>query len=176
MKNYDLITPEGTKDLLFGECIVRRNIEKTLSRIFRSRGYSEMITPGLEFFDVFNLNSWDVIAQAELENGISGYLHSSVPGKVISTEPCFSPNGRQEYAVKIHFGGALSYLGKIHEEKKPENFSQNEIAKVLIKSISHNKKAAYAALFFERGKRHGQSTRKSNGDRLWHKAYRHCRF
>ncbi len=57
MKNYDLITPEGTKDLLFGECIVRRNIEKTLSRIFRSRGYSEMITPGLEFFDVFNLNS-----------------------------------------------------------------------------------------------------------------------
>ena len=52
----------------------------------------------------------DVIAQAELENGISGYLHSSVPGKVISTEPCFSPNGRQEYAVKIHFGGALSYV------------------------------------------------------------------
>ena len=76
----------------------------------------------------------DVIAQAELENGISGYLHSSVPGKVISTEPCFSPNGRQEYAVKIHFGGALSYLGKIHEEKKPESFSQNEIAKVLIKN------------------------------------------
>ncbi len=57
MKYYDLITPEGTKDLLFGECIVRRNIEKTLFKIFKSRGYSEMITPGLEFFDVFNLNS-----------------------------------------------------------------------------------------------------------------------
>ncbi len=57
MKNYDLITPEGTKDLLFGECIVRRNIENTLLSLFRSRGYSEMITPGLEFYDVFNLNS-----------------------------------------------------------------------------------------------------------------------
>lgn len=57
MRNYDLITPEGTKDLLFGECIIRRNIEKTLLKIFKSRGYSEMITPGLEFFDVFNLNS-----------------------------------------------------------------------------------------------------------------------
>lgn len=57
MKNYDLITPEGTKDLLFGECIVRRNIENTLLNLFRSRGYSEMITPGLEFYDVFNLNS-----------------------------------------------------------------------------------------------------------------------
>lgn len=57
MRNYDLITPEGTKDLLFGECIVRRNIENTLLSLFKSRGYSEMITPGLEFYDVFNLNS-----------------------------------------------------------------------------------------------------------------------
>ena len=57
MKNYDLITPEGTKDLLFGECIARRDIEKTLLNIFRGHGYCEMITPGLEFYDVFNLNS-----------------------------------------------------------------------------------------------------------------------
>ena len=57
MRNYDLITPEGTKDLLFGECIARRNVENTLLGLFKSRGYSEMITPGLEFFDVFNLNS-----------------------------------------------------------------------------------------------------------------------
>lgn len=54
MKNYDLITPEGTKDLLFAECIVRRNIENTLLELFKKRGYSEMITPGVEFFDVFN--------------------------------------------------------------------------------------------------------------------------
>lgn len=54
MKNYDLITPEGTKDLLFVECIVRRNIENTLLDLFKKRGYSEMITPGVEFFDVFN--------------------------------------------------------------------------------------------------------------------------
>lgn len=57
MKNYDLITPEGTKDYLFGECIVIRDIENTLVRLFKSHGYSEMITPGLEFYDVFNLNS-----------------------------------------------------------------------------------------------------------------------
>ncbi|MDE6775594.1 MAG: ATP phosphoribosyltransferase regulatory subunit, partial [Ruminococcus sp.] len=46
-----------TKDLLFGECIARRNIEETLMKIFRSRGYCEMITSGLEFFDVFNMKS-----------------------------------------------------------------------------------------------------------------------
>lgn len=57
MKNYDLITPEGTKDLLFGESVVRRKIEDTLLNVFKSRGYSEIITPGLEFFDVFNMKS-----------------------------------------------------------------------------------------------------------------------
>ncbi|MCM1507259.1 MAG: ATP phosphoribosyltransferase regulatory subunit [Ruminococcus flavefaciens] len=57
MKNYDLITPEGTKDYLFGECIVIRDVENTLVELFKSCGYSEIITPGLEFYDVFNLNS-----------------------------------------------------------------------------------------------------------------------
>lgn len=57
MKNYDLITPEGTKDLLFDECIFRRDIENKLNNIFKDRAYSEVITPAFEFFDVFNLNS-----------------------------------------------------------------------------------------------------------------------
>lgn len=57
MKNYDLITPEGTNDLLFKECVMRKNVERTISEQFYSRGYSEIITPGLEFFDVFNLKS-----------------------------------------------------------------------------------------------------------------------
>lgn len=57
MKNYDLITPEGTQDFLFDECVIRRNVENTIHSIFKKSGYSEIITPGLEFFDVFNLNS-----------------------------------------------------------------------------------------------------------------------
>ncbi len=57
MKKYDLITPEGTQDFLFDECIVRRNVENTINNIFKKAGYSELITPGLEFFDVFNHNS-----------------------------------------------------------------------------------------------------------------------
>lgn len=57
MKRYDLITPEGTGDLLFEECALRRSLEEKLSESFKSRGYCEIITPGLEFFDIFNLNS-----------------------------------------------------------------------------------------------------------------------
>ena len=54
MKKYNLITPEGTRDLLFEECTARRNIETKLMELFRANGYSEVITPSLEFYDVFS--------------------------------------------------------------------------------------------------------------------------
>ena len=54
MNKYDKITPEGTRDALFSECTLRRQIENRLLGLFTSRGYSEIITPTLEFYDVFN--------------------------------------------------------------------------------------------------------------------------
>ncbi|MBD5081729.1 MAG: ATP phosphoribosyltransferase regulatory subunit [Ruminococcaceae bacterium] len=57
MKKYDLLTPEGTRDLLFDESVARRTVEDKLQRLFKSYGYSEVITPGLEFYDVFMLKS-----------------------------------------------------------------------------------------------------------------------
>lgn len=57
MNKFDLITPEGTRDLLFDESVARRTVEDKLQRLFKSYGYSEVITPGLEFYDVFMLKS-----------------------------------------------------------------------------------------------------------------------
>lgn len=54
MKRYDLITPEGTRDLLLNDCTMRKNIENYLRGLFESAGYSELNTPCLEFYDVFN--------------------------------------------------------------------------------------------------------------------------
>ena len=54
MKRYDLITPEGTRDLLLNDCILRKNLENYLRGLFESAGYSELNTPCLEFYDVFN--------------------------------------------------------------------------------------------------------------------------
>ncbi|WP_022931373.1 4Fe-4S dicluster domain-containing protein [Treponema bryantii] len=76
----------------------------------------------------------DVIAQSEFSKGWTSSLHSSVPGKILSIDPCVSPNGHQEFAVKIKFGGALSYLGKIPHEKTPDSYTQKEIATTLIKN------------------------------------------
>ncbi len=53
-KNYK-ITPEGTSDLLFSECVERRAVESKICKMFARGGYNEVRTPFLEFYDVFNL-------------------------------------------------------------------------------------------------------------------------
>lgn len=57
MKRYDLITPEGTSDLLFNGCLARRAVENKLSELFKGFGYSEVVTPGIEFYDLFSGSS-----------------------------------------------------------------------------------------------------------------------
>lgn len=54
MKKFNLITPEGTRDLLFGECTARREVETKLMSLWGENGFSEVITPFLEFYDVFD--------------------------------------------------------------------------------------------------------------------------
>lgn len=54
MNRYDLLTPEGTRDLLFEECAAKRTVAERLTKLFDGYGYSEVMTPGLEFYDVFN--------------------------------------------------------------------------------------------------------------------------
>ncbi len=54
MRRNDWLTPEGTRDLLFEECAAKRLLEERITGIFESYGYSEVITPGIEFYDVFN--------------------------------------------------------------------------------------------------------------------------
>ncbi|WOC33589.1 MULTISPECIES: ATP phosphoribosyltransferase regulatory subunit [Caproicibacterium] len=57
MKKNNRITPEGTRDLLFEECLARREVEHQLTAAFRMRGYNEVMTSGLEFYDVFDPES-----------------------------------------------------------------------------------------------------------------------
>lgn len=54
MKRYNTITPEGIRDLLFEECVARRKYEKLLRELFLGRAYNEVVTAGLEFYDVFS--------------------------------------------------------------------------------------------------------------------------
>ena len=80
MKRYELITPEGTKDLIYDECLARRAVEGKLRPIFSGLGYSEVITPGIEFFDVFS-RDMRMIPQENL------YKLTDVKGRLITMRP-----------------------------------------------------------------------------------------
>ena len=51
--NIHFNTPEGTRDRLFAECLERRQVQSALVDLFRRRGYAEVITPEVEFYDLF---------------------------------------------------------------------------------------------------------------------------
>ena len=74
-----------------------------------------------------NVHEGDVIAETELTPGKKTYIHSSVPGTVTAIEPIVAPDGRQEFCVKIRFGGAFSFLGKKHSEKTASTLIGAEI-------------------------------------------------
>lgn len=55
MKNYSKLTPEGVRDVLFDQCRAHREAQRRLASLFARRGYREVVTPGLEYYDVFSL-------------------------------------------------------------------------------------------------------------------------
>lgn len=54
MARYGSMIPEGTCDQLFKECEALREVQNRMTELFKSRGFNEVITPSLEFYDVFN--------------------------------------------------------------------------------------------------------------------------
>ena len=50
---YNISIPEGTRDRLYAECRERRQVQGALTALFRRRGYAEVSTPEVEFYDMF---------------------------------------------------------------------------------------------------------------------------
>jgi ATP phosphoribosyltransferase regulatory subunit len=54
LSKWKIYTPEGVQDILFDQCYIKRNIEAEIRKLFRARGYCEVETPTIEFYDVFS--------------------------------------------------------------------------------------------------------------------------
>jgi ATP phosphoribosyltransferase regulatory subunit len=50
---FNIYTPDGVQDILFEDCYIKRNIEDSIRKVFRSAGFFEIETPVLEFYDLF---------------------------------------------------------------------------------------------------------------------------
>jgi len=53
MDIWNVSTPEGTRDRLFAECRSIREVEAAITGAFAEKGYSEITTPEVEFYDLF---------------------------------------------------------------------------------------------------------------------------
>ncbi|EJR03342.1 ATP phosphoribosyltransferase regulatory subunit [Bacillus cereus] len=53
MAKWKRANPNGTRDYLFEECTLIEEVEQKLRRTFLGRGYEEIRTPTIEFYDVF---------------------------------------------------------------------------------------------------------------------------
>ena len=53
MNRFRISTPEGTRDLLFASCRTLRQAERAVRDALEGCGYSEVITPAVEYYDVF---------------------------------------------------------------------------------------------------------------------------
>lgn len=89
-------TPEGTRDRLFGECRERRQVQKALLGLFQRRGFDEVSTPEVEFYDLF-LRSGNPMPQEQLLKIIDR------SGKIMVMRPdCTTPIARVAAAKLKH--------------------------------------------------------------------------
>jgi ATP phosphoribosyltransferase regulatory subunit len=81
-------TPEGARDRLFGECQEHRRVQSALTRLFAQRGYSEIMTPEEEFYDLFAMTG-AALAQEEMVKIIDR------SGRIVVLRPdCTTPIAR----------------------------------------------------------------------------------
>lgn len=86
----------------------------------------------------------DIIATSGTDLNNVSYIHASLPGKVIDIVPCFTPNGKQSFAIKLLFKGSFNYLGKIKEEANPALLVPSSIANILVeKGVINTFKTSY---------------------------------
>lgn len=65
MRKWQVHTPDGVSDLMPELCSTKRGLENKLRELFSLRGYKEIETPSIEFYDVYSAGS-GAVAQEEL--------------------------------------------------------------------------------------------------------------
>lgn len=80
MKRNLKITPEGTKDYLFKECTAVDYVCKKIQRVFENHQFHRVITPALEYYDLFLTDSSGISAE-------SMFKTTDNSGKIVVVRP-----------------------------------------------------------------------------------------
>ncbi|MGN1014088.1 MAG: ATP phosphoribosyltransferase regulatory subunit [Butyricicoccus sp.] len=110
MNRYAISTPEGTRDRLFGATRRFRQNERRIRRLFEERGFDEVITPSVEYYDVFT--------QAESSLGMEQmYKMTDRNGRLLVMRPDNTTPIARVVATKLDEEALplrLYYMQKVH--------------------------------------------------------------
>ncbi len=124
-------TPEGTRDRLFAECRDRRAAQSAITSLFKRRGYWEVVTPEVEFYDLF-MRSGNPLPQESMLKIIDR------TGKILVMRPdCTTPIARVA-ATKLQnaqFPQRLYYNQTIFRSDDAHIGTDSEIAQCGIELI-----------------------------------------
>jgi ATP phosphoribosyltransferase regulatory subunit len=108
MEGLNKYIPEGTRDILFNECYSKIEIENLLRDVYKTYGYHEIISPTLEFYDVFNMNNQPIsqekmyklfdnrgrilVLRADMKTPIARIAATKIKKEMFPMKLCYSQN------------------------------------------------------------------------------------
>ncbi|GGE56295.1 ATP phosphoribosyltransferase regulatory subunit [Priestia taiwanensis] len=127
MTKWKRAIPNGTHDILFEQCSLKVDIEQTLRGVFRSRGYKEIRTPTMEFYDVFSFNGIDE------EKMFKFFDHR---GRIVVLRPDMTiPIARVIGTTTTTLPLKVTYSGNVYRVNTSLKGKQNEVTQTGIEII-----------------------------------------
>ncbi|MFP3122842.1 ATP phosphoribosyltransferase regulatory subunit [Ectobacillus funiculus] len=129
MTKWKRANPSGTRDVLFEECTLKEEIEQRLRRVFISRGYEEVRTPTIEFYDVFSFRNRPI----DEEKMYKFFDHH---GRILVLRPDMTiPIARVVGSTMMKPPLKLTYSGNIFRANKSMTGKYNELTQTGIEII-----------------------------------------
>ena len=113
--------PLGTRDILFGEAEVYRKLTSSLTELYTSEGFREIMTPGIEYYDVFKTGS--TLPQEQM------YKMSDLDGRLIVLRADNTTPIARVVASRLPEGGIhkLFYHQRVYRQTGGHTGRKNEV-------------------------------------------------
>lgn len=138
---WKLYVPDGEQDLLADESYRKRKIENAMIEVFRHGGFSEIITPTLEFFDSFS-GQRDIIPEEDMIKFVDEQ------GRILVLRPDLTVPCARLAATKLkeRLPLKLCYCQNVFRSKKDRYLDLKEITQAGCESIGDGSSAADAEM------------------------------
>ncbi|MDP4146152.1 MAG: ATP phosphoribosyltransferase regulatory subunit [Bacillota bacterium] len=123
MGDWRKYIPDGTRDILFKECSVKVEVENKLRTVYKRGGYSELVSPTLEFYDVFNLENQPIeqekmyklfdnkgrimVLRPDMTTPIARIVSTKIKNDIYPVKLCYTSN---IFRVNENLNGKLSEI------------------------------------------------------------------